>query len=429
LGLIAGYLSGAVYPGSDSRWDGVIYDLLGGLFMNGLKMLIIPLVMSSIIFALGSMGQQAGFARLGIKALAFYTFTSLIAILIGLVLVNTIAPGEGTGISSQEISQAVHQEGSKEMGQMQNLTKATSGKSLDSTLNVFRELIPQNIFEAMVQQKMLGVIVFSILFGYFINQLGEQHREVLLGLTGAIQEVMTKMTFLVLKFLPLGVACLIAKTSSETFASGHALERLFQLSWFALTVISGLGLHAFVVMPLILKFGARVSPLAHFKAMSQALLTAFSTASSAATLPVSMECVEKNAKVSRRVSSFVLPLGATVNMDGTALYECVVVMFLAQMSGIHLDASTQFVVVLLALLTSIGVAGIPNASLVAIVIILNAVNEQLPMGQTIPLEAMAIILIFDRLLDMCRTAVNIFGDSVATVVIAKSEGEKGILES
>jgi proton glutamate symport protein len=428
FGLFAGYLSGAVFPGDESRFDFQAYDLLGGLFMSALKMLIVPLVMCSIIHAMGSLGQHGNFARLGFKTLGYYACTSLFAILIGLILVNVIKPGEGVPLNIEDFSSAVHTEGSEEMAKMKLLESRTSGKGLDSVLNVFRELIPTNIIYAMAHQKMLGMIFFSLLFGIFLNQLESSKREPLLNIFDGLTEIMVKMTFLVLKFLPFGVACLIAKTSAGTFASGHVLERLGQLSKFAITVVLSLGAHAFIIMPLFLIIVGKVKPSRHFKAMNKALLAAFSTASSSATLPLTMDCITKKAKVSKRVSSFVLPVGATVNMDGTALYECVAVMFLAQLSGIHLDMSMQFTVVLLALLTSIGVAGIPSASLVAIVIILNAVNLQLPAGQHIPMEALAVVLIFDRLLDMCRTAVNVLGDSVGAVIIAKTEGETGILE-
>lgn len=427
VGLLAGYFSGAVFPTDGQRADFLFYDLLGGLFMNALKMLIVPLVMLSIIHAMGTLGQQGNFARLGAKTLLYYSFTSLFAILIGLFLVNIIQPGEGAQLKIEDISSAVQQEGSAEMQKMQLLEKRTSGKGLESVLNVFRELIPTNIISAMANQKMLGMIFFSLMFGIFLNKLEATKKDPIVNILDGLLEIVTNMTFLVLKFLPYGVACLIAKTSASTFASGDVLERLAQLSKFAITVILALGGHAFIILPLFLIIVGRVKPSKHFKAMGQSIMTAFSTASSSATLPITMDCITKKAKVSKNVSSFVLPVGATVNMDGTALYECVAVMFLAQLSGIHLDASMQFSVVLLALLTSIGVAGIPSASLVAIVIILNAVNQQLPDSQNIPMEALAVVLIFDRLLDMCRTAVNVLGDSVGAVIIARTEGEKEVL--
>lgn len=431
VGGLLGFLSGRVFApaegGIAGRWDMQVYGLFGSLFMNALKMLVVPLVMAAIISAIASLGQMQGFARMGGKTLLYYMATSTVAILIGLSLVNAIAPGVQSGISAQDAALAVATEGSAEASKMADLSEKTRGRGTDSVLNVFKELIPSNVTAAMANQRMLGLITFSLLFGFFVTRLRDKQREVMLSFWEGVYDIMIQMTFLVLRFLPLGVACLIASTAAETFAGGNVLSRLMQLGMFAITVLVALALHALVVMPLFLILVARVNPLRHFKAVMPALLTAFSTASSAATLPLTMECTEKRAGVSQRVSSFVLPVGATVNMDGTALYECVAVMFLAQLSGISLDFGNQLLVVVMALLTSIGVAGIPSASLVAIVIILNAVNDNLPAGQEIPLEALAIILIFDRLLDMCRTAINVLGDSVGTVVVARSEGETGVL--
>ena len=220
---------------------------------------------------------------------------------------------------------------------------------------------------------------------------------------------------------------MIAKTVAGFISNDTFLARLEQIGIFALTVLAALAIHMFIVMPLLLRFVGKVKkPWKHYKAMSPALLTAFSTASSSATLPLTIECVEENDGVSNETAGFVLPLGATVNMDGTALYECVAVLFITQIYGIQLGFPEQFLVVALALVTSIGVAGIPSASLVAIVLILNAVSERI--GVPIGLEAIAVILVVDRLLDMCRTAVNVFGDSCGAVIIAKTEGEKGVLE-
>jgi Na+/H+-dicarboxylate symporter len=228
-------------------------------------------------------------------------------------------------------------------------------------------------------------------------------------------EVMMRITDLIMRFAPLGVFALVAKVVASTGFDAFAL-----LAMFFVSVVLALAFHFFVTLPLLLYFVGRVNPVLHYKAMGAALLTAFSTASSSATLPITMECVEKNAGVSNRTTSFVLPLGATVNMDGTALYECVAAMFIAQAYGIELGLATQFMVVVIALLTSIGVAGIPSASLVAIAIILAAVG--------LPVEGIGLILAVDRILDMMRTAVNVFSDSCGAVIIAKSQGEEGVLQ-
>ncbi len=434
LGVALGGLSGGVFSAESEaalagRWDMQLYDLVGGMFMNGLKMIVVPLVAVSIITAMASIGEQKGFARLGAKTLAFYACSSLAAILIGLTLVNAIQPGKGAGISAQDAASAVAAKDSAEAKKMAFLEQRTAGRSAKDTINVVKEIVPDNVVKAAANMQMLGVIFFSLLFGFYVGRLSGKQREVMDAFWEGVNQVVLSITFLVLRFLPLGVLFLIAETTATTVADGNALQRLGQLGWFAATVLLALGLHAFVVMPLILALVARVSPLDHYRAMMPALLGAFSTASSSATLPLTMQCVEERAGASKRVTSFVLPLGATVNMDGTALYECVAVLFLAQLTGIDLSAGTQFMVVALALLTSIGVAGIPSASLVAIVIILNAVNAGLPAGQHIPAHALALVLVFDRLLDMCRTAVNVFGDSVAAVTIARSEGEEGLYEA
>jgi proton glutamate symport protein len=423
VGALLGYASGRTGE-LDGRWDMEVYALVGDLFMNALKMLVVPLVMSAIVGAIASLGRMQGFARLGGKTLLFYMGSGLIAILTGLVLVNAIAPGRATGLTAKDAAAAVSRAGSAEASRMAELSEQTSGHGLESVLGVFRALIPDNVVEAMAGAQMLGLITFSLLFGFLVTRLEGRHREVMLAFWEGLYQVMIQMTLLVLRFLPLGVACLIARIAAETIATGHALERLAQLGLFALTTVLGLAVHALVTLPLILALVARVNPVRHYRAMLPALLTAFSTTSSAATLPMTIQCVEQRAGVSRRVTSFVLPIGATVNTDGTALYECVAVMFLAQLSGVQLDFGNQLLIVMMALVTSLGVAGIPAASMVAIAVILQAVNDNLPAGQTIPIEALAILLVFDRLLDMCRTMVNVLGDSVATVVVARSEGEE-----
>jgi len=271
-------------------------------------------------------------------------------------------------------------------------------------------MIPENIFRvAGENREMLAIIFFSLLFGYFITQLPEERRERYTRWWEDGYEVMIRMTNWVIGFTPYGVFALVATTVAETgLAAAAPLVKFF------FTVLLGLGLHMFVALPMMLKlFG--LPPRRHFSAMSPALLTAFSTASSAAALPLNLECAQKGAGISKRIASFTLPLGATVNMDGTALYECAVVLFVAQIYGVDLSIASQALIVALALLTSIGVAGIPAASLVAIVIILGAVG--------LPKEAIGLVLAVDRILDMCRTSVNVFGDSCCAAVIAKTEGE------
>lgn len=285
---------------------------------------------------------------------------------------------------------------------------------MSDVASIFLRMVPTNIVAAAAEGQMLSLIFFSLLFGYFMTRIRKPYAKTLLDFWQGVFSVMMLITEWVMKFAPIGVFALIAKVVASTgFAAFVPL-----LSFF-LTVLAALAIHFFLVLPALLFFLGRVNPVRHYHAMAPALLTAFSTASSSATLPVTMECVEKRAGVSNQTTSFVLPLGATINMDGTALYECVAAMFIAQAYGLELTFAVQFTVVFIALLTSIGVAGIPAASLVAITIILAAIG--------LPIEAVGLILAVDRILDMCRTGVNIFSDSCGAVVIGRFEGEKDIL--
>jgi Na+/H+-dicarboxylate symporter len=277
-------------------------------------------------------------------------------------------------------------------------------------------MIPKNIINAAAEGQMLGLIFFSLLFGFFMSRIKSELGSSLKNFWEGVYEVMLMITDLVMKFAPIGVFALVANVMVES-----GIEAFKPLLAFFFTVLLALLIHILVVMPLLLKFIGGVSPIKHYQAMAPALLTAFSTASSSATLPITMDCVRDRAGVSRRTTSFVLPLGATVNMDGTALYECVAAMFIAQAYGLDLTIGTQISIVVLALMTSIGVAGIPSASLVAIAVILAAIG--------LPAEGIGLILAVDRVLDMCRTAVNVFSDSCGAVIIGRSEGEEGILEA
>jgi len=404
LAVIAGLITGA-----DGELFGVrvigAYEFIGTLFLNALKMLIVPLIMSSIIVGVAGIGSSGDLGRLGGKTLAYYLSSSALAILVGLVLVNLIRPGIVGGEPAGALL-ALEEAASLP----ETLGQADSG----ALVEIFLRMVPTNVVQAAANGQMLGLIFFSLLFGYFLSRVDHGASEPLYNFWNGVFQVMMRITEWVMKFAPLGVFGLVAETVSETgFAAAGPLIM------FSLTVIAGLLFHALVTLPLLLRIFARVAPYQMLPAMAPALMTAFSTASSSATLPVTMECLEKNAGVSNRTSSFVLPLGATVNMDGTALYECVAAMFIAQAYGLDLDFGIQFVIVVTALVTSIGVAGVPSASLVAIAIILTAVG--------LPLEALGVLLVFDRLLDMMRTSVNVFGDSCGAVIVARLEGEDQVL--
>lgn len=379
-----------------------ILVFFGTLFLNALKMLIVPLVMSSIISGMMSLsGDTLG--RLGSKTLSYYAVTSLVAILIGLLFVNLFQPGVVDGVPARDIIGL-----SAETG---DVVSEVGDKGAADIAEVLLRMVPANIVTAAANGQMLGLIFFSLIFGFFVSKLQGSPAKVQQDFWQGLLDIMMMMTDLVMKFAPLGVYALVTKV---IMISG--VEAFEPLALFFVTVLLALAVHLFVFLPLVLRYIARVSPKKHFKAMLPALLTAFSTSSSSATLPITMDCVENRAGVSNQVSGFTLPLGATINMDGTALYECVAAMFIAQAYGISLDLTTQFTIVLVALLTSVGVAGIPSASLVAITIILAAVG--------LPLEGIGLILVVDRVLDMCRTSVNVFSDSCAAVTIARLEGEE-----
>lgn len=411
LAVLAGVVSGV-----DGRFLGIhfysVYGFMGSLFMNALKMIIVPLIFSSIICGIAGIGGTRSLGRLGTKTLVFYLTTSLLAILIGLLMVNTLAPGIIDGEPAKQVlglSEAAAAEASAKV----------QGRDASDLANVFLSMVPANIVAAAAEGQMLGLIFFSLLFGYFMTRITRERAQQLQDFWQGVFEVMMRITDWVMKFAPYGVFGLVAKV-----VAGIGPEQLdslaVSLGSFTLTVLLSLAFHAFITLPMLLSLVAGVNPLRMYKAMAPALLTAFSTASSSATLPLTMECVEKNAGVSNRTTSFVLPLGATVNMDGTALYECVAAMFIAQAYGLELSLVTQFTVVLVALFTSIGVAGIPAASLVAITIILATIG--------LPAEAIGLILAVDRILDMFRTSVNVFSDSCGAVLIARSEGEEGVLK-
>ena len=381
-----------------------IFDTLGNIFLNALTLVVVPLVSSSIITGIAKMGGDGDFGRLGGKTFAFYFSTSFVAIIIGLFFVNLINPGGVYTLSG----------GPQLPTSIEGTHLHAAAQDSKAVLNVLLQIVPSNIVDAFAKGQMLGLIFFCLLFGFSISKIESGPSSVLQGFFQGIFQAMIRVTHTIMKFLPYGVFCLVSKVFMTTGVSS-----LKSVGLFTLTVLLGLGTFMFIGLPLMLKFIGKVSPYWHFKAMSPALVTAFSTSSSSATLPVTIECVEKRAGVSNKICSLVVPLGTSINMSGSALYECVAAMFVAQAYGIEMTIAKQFLVVFLALITSIGVAGIPSASLIAILIILKAIG--------LPTEGIGLFLAVDRLLDMCRTTVNVFSDSCCAVLVAKTEGEKEVL--
>ena len=377
-----------------------VLDFFGGLFLSALKMVVVPLIVSSIIVGVRNMAGQESFGRVGAKTVGFYLVTGLAAVATGLILVNIVGPG--TGESAQALRNA--------LPDAEAVLSRVEGRGAADLIYVISRAIPPNVIEAAANTDLLALIFVSVVFGYFMARLRGGAADTLQNFWTGVHDVMIAITMWVMRFAPIGVFALVAKT---LMVSG--LGSLGALAWFFITVLGALAVHFFVTLPLLQRFVGHIRPFAYYGKILPAQLTAFSTASSSATLPVTLNCAEQ-AGISKRTTGFVLPLGATVNMDGTALYECVVVIFIAQIYGIDLGIGGQITVVTLALLTSIGVAGIPSASLVAIALILPAVG--------LPVEALAVVLVVDRVLDMCRTSVNVTSDLTVTALVAAGEGEE-----
>lgn len=381
----------------DSGMFVTLSEMFGTLFVRLLRMVIVPLVTSSVIIGIAGVGDPANLGRLGLKTFAYYMLTSTIGIVLGLVLSGIIKPGLGVELPEDA---------------------SFSQQSLNtpsSPLDIFVRMIPENPIQAMAERDMLAMIFFAILLGVAMSQLEPIYKNRLLPVIDAFFHAMMKLTTGIIHLAPIGVYGLIFKAimELEDFTLFGAIAK------YMLTIAIGLTIHMFIILPTIFYIMTRRSPMKQYRDMLDAILTAFSTSSSSATLPVTIECVEKNAGVSNRISSFVLPLGSTINMDGTALYECAGVLFIAQVLGIDLTLYQQLLVVVTALLASIGAAGVPSAGLVMIFIVLDAVGIQ---GDQVGL-IVGTMLAVDRPLDMYRTVINIYSDSIGTVIIAHSEDE------
>ena len=366
---------------------------MGVLFLRALTMIIIPLILTSIIPGVTNIGTGKNLGRLGLKTMVYYTLTSVFAIVTGLFFVNLIKPGKGANL---------------ELAEVEGLSAAKESFG-DTLMNI----IPTNIFESLTNGHMLSIIFFAILFGFFITKTHEKSRIFLTDFFNSSFDVMMRLTQFIIKFTPLGIMGIIAKTVAEQDNLAGIAGRL---GVYMLVVIIALFFHAAITLPLSVRIIGKANPFKHLKSMRNALMTAFSTSSSGATLSLTMDCVKNKSGVSNKIAGFTLPLGATVNMDGTALYELVAAMFIAQAYGLDMTIGQQIIAVVTALLASIGAAGIPMAGLVMITIVLSAMG--------LPLEGVGLIFAVDRILDMFRTTVNVWSDSCAAVIIAKSEGEK-----
>jgi proton glutamate symport protein len=361
----------------------------GDLFLRLLKMITVPLIVTSLITGVAGLDNTSRFGAMFGRTLAYYGITSILAITTGLIIVNIVRPGIGAELPGG--TEAVLHGGDESLTGI--------------LLGLVDNMIPTNPLESLVSSNFLSIITFSIIFAVFLVRTGGENARVLRKFFQAAFEVMMRLTMAIISLAPYGVFCFMVYATAS-----QGLAIFGTLAWYMLAVFLALLVHAAITLPLLVKFVAKRSPIEFARAMSPALMTAFSTASSNGTLPLTITCVEDRAKVSNKVSSFVLPLGATVNMDGTALYEAVAVLFIAQAYRGDLVLADQILVAITALLASIGAAGIPHAGLVMMAIVLQAVN--------LPLEAQGIIIAVDRVLDMCRTSVNVWSDSCGCAIIA-----------
>ena len=382
LGALGGYLLSGLF---------LQIQFLGTMFLNALKVVVVPLIVASMIMGVASLGDIRRLGRTTAKTLAYYLVTTGFAVIIGIVLVNIIQPGQGVDNFGAFVPDIVAQSHQKTL------------------IDVIESLIPSNIIDAAAKNSILPLIVFSLAFGAVLTTIGEKGKPVIAFFDGLNHAVMRLVTYIIY-FAPIGVMALIGGIVAENRGSVEHL--ISSLAWYTVTVIAGLLIHAFVVLPLILKVYAKRNPFDYFLNMGEALATAFTPSSSSATLPITMECVEEKNEIDPRASSFVLPLGATINMDGTALYEAVAALFIAQIYGIDLSMGQQIIIFLTATLASIGAAGIPHAGTVTMVFVLSAVG--------LPLEGIGLIWAIDWFLDRCRTTVNVMGDSVGAAVIAST---------
>ncbi|MEX2601767.1 MAG: dicarboxylate/amino acid:cation symporter [Balneolaceae bacterium] len=417
IGLILGLIWGLV--SSAAGWNEFTTDYIrpfGTIFVDLLKLIAVPLILASLIVGISSLNDVAKLSRMGGKTIAIYMVTTTLAITIGLVTVNTMQPGktlpEETRTSLMEgYSESVAGSGETAMEVLER-----------SPLQFLVDIVPENVFEAAGDNSnMLQVVFIAILLGIGIISIPVQKGAPLIQFFEALNDVIIKVVDLIMKVAPYGVFALMAAVITDLAGDdlSQAFSLLQALGWYGLAVLIGLLLHVTIVYSTLFKLFSKMRLIDFFRAIRPAILLGFSTSSSAATLPVTMERVEKNLGVNEEVSSFVLPIGATINMDGTSLYQAVAAVFIAQALGMDLSIAQQLTIVLTATLASIGAAGVPGAGIIMLVIVLQAIQ--------VPVEGIALILGVDRILDMVRTAVNVTGDAAVSVAVAYSEGLLGKL--
>ena len=413
LGLLLGILYGIA--AANWGWGSFTADWIapfGKIFLNLLKLIAMPLVLASLVCGVASLSDFKKLSRMGGKTIGLYLATTAVAVTIGLLVVNTINPGKKL---PEETRLQLQEQYKSDVAKRSDVAAETQKRG---PLQPLVDMVPSNFLEASGNNRaMLQVVFASLLFGAALVLVEERKRKPIYDVFAGLQEVVIKVVHLIMLMAPIGVFALIADTINTMAKDdpSQIISLLGSLGWYCAAVIIGLALHAGIVYLGLIKLLTPLSIKQFFKGIGQAQLLAFSTSSSGATLPVTMKCAEENLGASKEVSSFVLPLGATINMDGTALYQAVAAVFIAQASGIELTLAAQVTIVFTAVLASIGTAAVPGAGIVMLIVILEAIN--------VPGEGIALILGVDRILDMCRTVVNVTGDSAVATIIASSENQ------
>ena len=388
FGIIAGILTGYFSNFYESLSSSIvnIFDFGGSVFLKVLKMLVVPIVFFSLVSGVANLNNIASLGRIGLKTLSLYIFTTILAITISLSVGNILDPGSAVSVVSEE--------------------KILNINSPPSIGSVFLNIIPENPFKSLVEGDMLQIIFFAILFGGCMASI--KQNKVLLDIVFKLNDLVLKMLEVLMKIAPLGIFCLIAKTFSS-----QGIDSILELLKYFICVVIVLFIHLFVVYLPLVKLIAKVNIINFFSGLKQALLFAFSTSSSSATIPITLNNLEKSFNVKKKVSSFTVPLGATINMDGTAIMQGMATIFIANFYGIELIFTDFLTIILTAALASIGTAGVPGVGMIMLGMVLNQVG--------LPLEGIAIVMGVDRLLDMLRTSLNVAGDATVTLLINKLE--------
>ena len=408
LGLVLGILIGWIV--NTTGFDGILpfTDAIGSIFIRLVKMVVVPLVLASLILGAANLGDIRKLGKIGLKAVGFFMLTTSIAVTIGVLAANILNPGSGLPPETRDA--LVEQYKDKAEKKVESVTAGKKVSEGQKLLNIFIRMVPTNPIEALAKGDMLAIIFFALFFGLCLTLIPPEKARPFIEVMDGLNEVILKMVTLAMETAPFGVFALMIGVVATM-----GIDILLPLVKYGLVVILGLTLHLVITHFSFMAFYLKKHPITFLRAIKEAILLGFSTSSSSATLPISMNVSQKNLGISNEVSSFVLPLGATINMDGTALYQGVAAIFIAQVYGIDLSLTQQLVMVLTATLASIGAAGVPGAGMITLAVVLSTAN--------IPLEGIALIFGLDRVLDMFRTSINIIGDITCASVMAKSEGE------